>query len=119
MFEWIFDLTGVGNFFYWMALLVTYYFIFQTDKDFLPDKFSDSFVSTWGVIYLVWSFLAWYGGFAEMLEASHRIGNKTGMFGELLGGVIGCLLISLVLTYLFIPLKNIFMKLHKYTNKED
>ena len=120
MFEWIFSLMGgYHNYAYWASILGIYYFVFQTDKDFLPDKFSNSFISSWGVIYLIWAFFAWYGGFAEMLETTLRRGNTSGMIGELIGGVIGCLLFSLVLNYIYIPIKNAFMKLHEYANKED
>ena len=109
----------------WLYLFITlgiYFLIFLPDEEdsrVLPDSFSDSFINTWGVIFLVVAFLAWYGGSAESLEAMIKRGYKWNALAQLFGVGLGVLLISLILSYVFIPIKNLFLKLHKYVNKEN
>ena len=103
-------------------MVVIYSAIFLPDEEgsrALPDSFSDSFINTWGVIYLVVAFFAWYGGSAESLEAMLSRGNTWRGLAQQLGACLGVLLISLILSYVFIPIKNLFLKLHKYVNKEN
>ena len=112
-------LGGTHNVLYWLFMLAFYVLLFQPYERFLPDSFSDSFINTWGMIFLMVAFFAWYGGSAERLEAMLSGGNKLGGIAQLLGGGLGLLLMSLVLNYVFIPIKNLLLKLHKYVNKEN
>ena len=108
----------------WLYLIITlgiyiWFFGPREDRLFRFDSFSDSFINTWGVIFLVVAFLAWYGGSAESLEAMIKRGYKWNALAQQFGVGLGVLLISLILSYVFIPIKNLFLKLHKYVNKEN
>ena len=101
----------IGVFFPWLFLFI--------EKSFTKKYYDDSFLRSWSIIYIIVAFLSFLGGQADRIGFTFWSGNYGGGTGYYVGTILGGIILSLVLTYIFVLISIPLKKIHQITNKKS
>ena len=102
---------SIGVFFPWLFLFI--------EKSFTKKYYDDSFLRSWNIIYILVAFLVFLGGQADKIGFTFWSGNYGGGTGFYVGTILGVIIFSLVLTYIFVLISIPLKKIHQITNKKN
>ena len=92
--------------------------LFVTKRDFISQYYADSFINSWNAFYSLIGTFSYLGGQQDRVGAELQSSFFGGTF-YLLGSVLGIIIFSLVLAYLFNLIKIPLKKIHQITNKKS
>ena len=105
-----------AGFIYILFVGVPWLIIF-VERSFVDKYFDKTFSNAWSIIYIIVVILVYFSGHLDNII--RELSNFYGASGFLFGTMLGVIIFSLILTYIYTLIKIPLIWLHNLTNKKN
>ena len=105
-----------GLYLFW--IIFVWPLLFVNERSLIRKYYENSFIKSWSIIYIIIGILSYLSGQQNRVGAELQSSFFEGTF-YLLGSVLGIIIFSLVLAYLFNLIKIPLKKIHQIANKKS